>query len=91
MNSFVFTARSGGSSSNTLYDLDLDIELNLRRLRKVRSTIVSTNSSPNSSFNSDNSVSAPHSTDFSSYSTSNSNTYANLDLTNSNKPELMEN
>ncbi|RDY02054.1 hypothetical protein CR513_14536, partial [Mucuna pruriens] len=71
--------------------IDPDIELTLRRLRKVRSTIVSTNNSPNSSSNFDNNVSVTNHTDFSSYSSSNSNTYSNLDLTNSNKPELMEN
>ncbi|RDY01401.1 hypothetical protein CR513_15278, partial [Mucuna pruriens] len=72
MNSFVFTARSGG-------------------LRKVRSTVVSTNSSPNSSSNSDYIVSTANNIDFSSYSSSNCNTYCNLDLTDSNKPELMGN
>ncbi|RDX98342.1 hypothetical protein CR513_18753, partial [Mucuna pruriens] len=79
------------SSSNTLYDLDPDIEITLRRLRKVRSTVVSANNSSNSSSNSNNSVSAANNTDFSSHSNSNSNTYSNLDLTNSNKPELMKN
>ncbi|RDY01396.1 hypothetical protein CR513_15285, partial [Mucuna pruriens] len=81
------------SSSNILYDLDPEIELTLRRIRKVRSTIVSTNSSPNSNSNSNfnNSVFATNDTDLSSYSSSNSNTYSNLDLTNTNKPELMEN
>ncbi|RDY14407.1 hypothetical protein CR513_00511, partial [Mucuna pruriens] len=57
----------------------------------ARSTVVSTNSSPNFSSNSDNSVSVANNIDFSSYSSSNSNTYSNLDLTDSNKPELMEN
>ncbi|RDY13736.1 hypothetical protein CR513_01292, partial [Mucuna pruriens] len=59
---------SDRSSSNTLYDLDHDIELTLQRLRKVRSTIVSTNNSPNSSSNSDNSVSTANNIDSSSYS-----------------------
>ncbi|RDX98260.1 hypothetical protein CR513_18847, partial [Mucuna pruriens] len=81
----------GTSSSNILYDLDPDIELTLRRLRKVRSTVVSTNSSPNSSSNSDNNVSTTDNIDSSSYSSSNSNTYSILDLINSNKLELIEN
>ncbi|RDX98254.1 hypothetical protein CR513_18850, partial [Mucuna pruriens] len=79
------------SSSNILYDLDLDIELTLQRLRKVRSTIVSTNNSPNFSSNSDNSVYAANNFDCSSYSSSNNNTYSNLNLTAYNKLELMEN
>ncbi|RDX73866.1 hypothetical protein CR513_46468, partial [Mucuna pruriens] len=68
-----------------------DIELTLRRLRKGRSIVVSTNSSSTSSSNSNNSVSAANNIDFSSYSSSNNNTYSNLDLTDSNKLELIEN
>ncbi|RDX97138.1 hypothetical protein CR513_20123, partial [Mucuna pruriens] len=61
-------------SDSSLPRANPDIDLTLQRLRKVRSTIVSTNSSPNSSSNFDNSVFAANNTDFSSYSSSNSNT-----------------
>ncbi|RDX84057.1 hypothetical protein CR513_34949, partial [Mucuna pruriens] len=42
------------SNANMLYDFDPEIELTLRRLRKVRNTIVSTNNSLNTSFTFEN-------------------------------------
>ncbi|RDX98545.1 hypothetical protein CR513_18514, partial [Mucuna pruriens] len=40
------------SSIDSLYAFDSEIELTLRRLRKIRTTVVSTSSSPNSTINS---------------------------------------
>ncbi|RDX98871.1 hypothetical protein CR513_18156, partial [Mucuna pruriens] len=53
------------SSSNILHELDPEIDRTLRRLRKVRSTIVNNSSSFNSVSNSDTSVSATNDSDFS--------------------------
>ncbi|RDX95062.1 hypothetical protein CR513_22453, partial [Mucuna pruriens] len=75
----------------TLEDLMKQLATSNLELRKVRSTIASTNNSSNSISHSDNNVSTANNTNFSSYSSSNSNTYSILDLTNSNKPELMKN
>ncbi|RDY12844.1 hypothetical protein CR513_02308, partial [Mucuna pruriens] len=59
------------SSSNILYELDPEVDRTLRRLRKVRSFVVSNSSSSNS----DNIVSTTNNFDFSEYSSF----YINLD------------
>ncbi|RDY07930.1 hypothetical protein CR513_07891, partial [Mucuna pruriens] len=70
------------SSANILYDFDPEIELTLRRIRKVRNTVVSTDSSLNTSLISENSVSTTNTIDFSDFSTTNSfsTTRANREL-----------
>ncbi|RDX82205.1 hypothetical protein CR513_37038, partial [Mucuna pruriens] len=55
------------SSSNILYELDPEIDRTLRRLRKVRSTVVRNSGSSNSVSNFDNSVSTTNDSDFSKY------------------------
>ncbi|RDY06132.1 hypothetical protein CR513_09938, partial [Mucuna pruriens] len=52
------------SSTDPLYDLDLEIELTLRRLRKARNIVVSNNSNSDSVSNSNNKNSATKSSDF---------------------------
>ncbi|RDX79336.1 hypothetical protein CR513_40249, partial [Mucuna pruriens] len=73
--------------ANILYDLDHEIELTLRRIRKVRNTVVSTNSILNTSLTFKNSVSTTNNTDFSNLSAANSFS----SLNNSQQQELMEN
>ncbi|RDX96448.1 hypothetical protein CR513_20890, partial [Mucuna pruriens] len=73
--------RGKGSSSDPLYDLDPEIEITLRRLRKVRNTIVSNSSSSSSVSNSDNSNSVTNDSDSFEYSSANIST----------EPEQMEN
>ncbi|RDX97149.1 hypothetical protein CR513_20117, partial [Mucuna pruriens] len=51
------------SSSDPLYDLDLEIEITLRRLRKVRNIVVSNSSSSNYVSNSNNSISITNDSD----------------------------
>ncbi|RDY11644.1 hypothetical protein CR513_03634, partial [Mucuna pruriens] len=75
------------SSANILYDFDPEIELTLRRIRKVGNTMVSTNSSLNTSLTSKNSVSATNTTDSFDFSVTNSFS----SLNNSQQRELMEN
>ncbi|RDY07737.1 hypothetical protein CR513_08104, partial [Mucuna pruriens] len=75
------------SSANLLYDFDPEIELTLHRLRKVKNTVVNTNSSLNTSFTSENSVFATNTTDSFDFSATNSFSSSN----NSQQQELMEN
>ncbi|RDY07928.1 hypothetical protein CR513_07903, partial [Mucuna pruriens] len=60
------------SSSNIPYDFDPEIELTLRKLRKVDNIVVSTNSSLNTSSTFENSVFATNTTNSSDFSTTNS-------------------
>ncbi|RDX95670.1 hypothetical protein CR513_21773, partial [Mucuna pruriens] len=73
------------SNSNILHELDPEIDRTLRRLRKVRSTIVNNSSSSNYVSNSNNSVSTTNDSDFSEYSSSNVNSDGEQE------PEPMEN
>ncbi|RDY00922.1 hypothetical protein CR513_15836, partial [Mucuna pruriens] len=68
------------SSSNILYELDLEIERTLHRLRKVRSIVVSNSDSSNSTSNSDN-----------SHSSSDINSDFNFGVSKSQELEPMEN
>ncbi|RDY12521.1 hypothetical protein CR513_02676, partial [Mucuna pruriens] len=76
-----------GSSANILYDFDPKIELTLRRIRKVRNTVTSTNSSCNTSFTSKNNVFSTNIIDSSDFFTT--NTFSSLN--DSQQQELMEN
>ncbi|RDX78192.1 hypothetical protein CR513_41569, partial [Mucuna pruriens] len=60
------------SSANILYDFDLEIELTLRRIRKVRNTVVSNDNSLNTSPTFENSVSTTNTANSSYLSTTNS-------------------
>ncbi|RDY11795.1 hypothetical protein CR513_03493, partial [Mucuna pruriens] len=62
------------SSSDPLYDLDLEIEITLRRLRKARNIVVSNNNSSNSVSSSDNS--SPVTNTFDSVEYSNTNNFS---------------
>ncbi|RDX67769.1 hypothetical protein CR513_53311, partial [Mucuna pruriens] len=67
------------SSSDPLYDLDLEIEITLRRLRKARNIVISNSSNSVSSSNNSNPV---------------TNTYDSIEYSSINNfvvPELMEN
>ncbi|RDX84236.1 hypothetical protein CR513_34751, partial [Mucuna pruriens] len=70
------------SSSDLLHALDPEIEITLRRLRKVRSTVVSNSSSSystsNSASNSNNSISLTNNSDFSECNSSNINLGCNF-------------
>ncbi|RDX92478.1 hypothetical protein CR513_25382, partial [Mucuna pruriens] len=79
------------SSSNILYELDPKIDKTLRRLRKVRSFVVSNSSSSNFVSNSDNVVSTTNDFDFSKDSSSDINPDPNLVVSNFQEPEQMEN
>ncbi|RDX78311.1 hypothetical protein CR513_41431, partial [Mucuna pruriens] len=79
------------SSSKILYELDLEIDRTLRRLRKVRSFVISNSSSSNSVSNSDNTISATNDFDFSKYSSFDINLDSNLVVSNFQELEQMEN
>ncbi|RDX82420.1 hypothetical protein CR513_36794, partial [Mucuna pruriens] len=59
------------SSTDPLYDLDLEIELTLRSLRKTRNIVVSNSSNCDSASSSDNSNSATNSSDSVEYNSTN--------------------
>ncbi|RDX99938.1 hypothetical protein CR513_16932, partial [Mucuna pruriens] len=67
------------SSSNPLHELDLKIKITVRRLRKVRSTLVSSGSSFSSNFYNSNCV------------TNDSNSFKYSSANNSAEPKQMEN
>ncbi|RDX88070.1 hypothetical protein CR513_30379, partial [Mucuna pruriens] len=69
------------SSSNPLYDLDPEIEITLRRLRKARNTEASSSNSSNFASNYDTNISATNDSDFCENSSAN----------NFVEPEQMEN
>ncbi|RDX98672.1 hypothetical protein CR513_18380, partial [Mucuna pruriens] len=73
------------SSSDPLYDLDLEIEITLRRLRKARNIAVSNSS--NSIFSSDNSSHVTNTSDSIEYS--NTNNFAGW-IENNNEKTLKE-
>ncbi|RDY00600.1 hypothetical protein CR513_16200, partial [Mucuna pruriens] len=79
-----------GNISNILHELDLEIYRTLRRLRKVRSIVVSNSNSSNFVSNSDNSVSKTNDSDFYQYNSFNFNSDFNFGVSlKSQKP--MEN
>ncbi|RDX87929.1 hypothetical protein CR513_30542, partial [Mucuna pruriens] len=59
------------SSIDPLYDLDPEIELTLRRLRKARNIVVSNSSNSNSVSSSDNNNSATNDSEFVEYRSTN--------------------
>ncbi|RDX70502.1 hypothetical protein CR513_50245, partial [Mucuna pruriens] len=69
------------SSTNPLYELDLEIEITLHRLRKVRNIVVSNSNSSDSVSSSDNSSPVTNTSDSVEYSS----------INNFSKPEQMEN
>ncbi|RDX89511.1 hypothetical protein CR513_28758, partial [Mucuna pruriens] len=75
------------SSSNILYELDPEIDRNLRRLRKVRSSIVSNSSNSNSVANFDNTIFATNDFDFSEYKKFDINPDSNLVVRNFQESE----
>ncbi|RDX75210.1 hypothetical protein CR513_44940, partial [Mucuna pruriens] len=79
------------SGSDLLPILDPEIEITLRRLRKVRNTVVSASSSSNSSSNFDNSIYVTNDFDFSKYNSSNINPDSNFVVSKSQEPKQMEN
>ncbi|RDX99960.1 Retrovirus-related Pol polyprotein from transposon 17.6, partial [Mucuna pruriens] len=79
------------SSFDTLHDLDLDIEITLHRLRKVRNIVVSSSSSFNSTSNSDNSIFATNNSDSFEYSSANISSDSNFGPNKSQELEQMEN
>ncbi|RDX92451.1 hypothetical protein CR513_25417, partial [Mucuna pruriens] len=79
------------SSSNILHELDPEIDRTLRRLTKVRSSIVSNSSSFSSISNSDNTVSTTNDFDILKYSSSDINHDSNLVVSNFQELEQMEN
>ncbi|RDY04934.1 hypothetical protein CR513_11279, partial [Mucuna pruriens] len=78
------------SSSNILHELDPEIDRTLGRLRKVRSPVISDNSSFNSISNFDNSASA-NEYDFSKCSSFDINSDFNFGVSKSQEPKPMEN
>ncbi|RDX67693.1 hypothetical protein CR513_53393, partial [Mucuna pruriens] len=83
----VFTL-SHKSSSDPLYDLDLEIEITLRRLRKARNIVVSNSDSSNSVSSSDNSSPVTNSSNFIEYSSTNN--FAKLEQMENNDRTLKE-
>ncbi|RDY08444.1 hypothetical protein CR513_07326, partial [Mucuna pruriens] len=79
------------SSSNILHELDPEIDRTLRRLRKVRSVVVSNSNNFNSISNSDNSASATNESNFFEYSSSDVNSHFNFGVSKSQESKPMEN
>ncbi|RDY00683.1 hypothetical protein CR513_16100, partial [Mucuna pruriens] len=79
------------NSFDLLHDLDPEIEITLRRLRKIRNTVVSSSSSFNFASNFDNSISATNDFDSFEYSRANISSNSNFGPNKSQELEQMEN